>query len=77
MNQELLQTMEEFIKYVYSFYGKNGIYPMKATISIIKKATKIHIARVELDGNEFLADSICLFDFFSSNFSRFNSFANS
>ena len=58
MDKELLQTMDEFIKYVYSFYGKNGIYPMKATKPIIKKAIKIHIASLALDGNEFLADSM-------------------
>ena len=68
MDKELLQTMDEFTKYVYSFYGQKGIYPMryngqtsttkKHTVSIIKKAIKIHIARLELAGNEFLADSM-------------------
>jgi len=32
---------EEFIEYVYSFYGKEGLYPMGATISQIIDAVGV------------------------------------
>ena len=33
------KRMNEFVSYVYDFYGKNGIYDMGATVSEIQTAT--------------------------------------
>ena len=33
------KRMNEFVSYVYDFYGKNGIYDMGATVSQITTAT--------------------------------------
>ncbi len=46
---------EDFILYVYSFYGKGGVYPMGATIEMIMDA--VGILLTEEDWN-FAGDSI-------------------
>lgn len=45
----------EFYQYVLSFYGKDGLYPMGATVPDIMAATKILIDAV---GDAFDADSM-------------------
>ena len=50
--------MTEFYDYVLSFYGPDGIYPMGATLSLVKDATQTHIKILKLKGQEFLGDSI-------------------
>ena len=47
----------EFIDYVYSFYGPNGLYPMQVTIPMIKEATQRHIKIQKLKEHKFLGDS--------------------
>lgn len=37
--------MQEFYKYVRSFYGPQGLYPMGATLRDIKSATDIYLAQ--------------------------------
>lgn len=46
---------EDFIEYVYSFYGKNGVYPMNATIPMIVDAVGMLMTT---PGWEFTGDSI-------------------
>lgn len=50
--------MTDFYDYVLSFYGSNGIYPMGATLKLIKQATSTHIKILKLKGEEFIGDSI-------------------
>ena len=40
------KKMNEFVDYVYDFYGKNGIYDMGATVSQIQTATIDYIADI-------------------------------
>ena len=47
--------MNQFYKYVLSFYGKHGLYPMGATLVDVKAATKIHKHRTNI---EFEGDSV-------------------
>ena len=47
--------MDEFYTYVLSFYGKQGLYPMGATLVDVKAATKIHKHRTNI---EFEGDSV-------------------
>lgn len=46
---------EDFIMYVHSFYGKDGVYPMGATIPMIIDAVGILLAREDYD---FAGDSL-------------------
>jgi len=50
--------MTEFHDYVLSFYGPDGIYPMGATLSLVKEATQTHIEILKLKGQKFFGDSI-------------------
>ena len=45
---------EDFIEYVYSFYGKEGLYPMGATISQIIGAVGVLLTSEDWD---FAGDS--------------------
>lgn len=47
--------MIKFYQYVHSFYGKDGLYPMGATVPDIIAATKILIDAVgdAFDGDSF------------------------
>ena len=53
------KRMNEFVSYVYDFYGKNGIYDMGATVSQIQTAT-IHYLSSLLSKREytFCGDSL-------------------
>ena len=46
--------MSQFYQYVYSFYGKDGLYPMGVTLHDIEDATMQHIDSV---GTKFEGDS--------------------
>jgi hypothetical protein len=50
--------MSEFYDYVLSFYGKDGIYPMGATLTQVKQATATLKKILKLKGEEFCGDSI-------------------
>ena len=50
------KRMNEFVSYVYDFYGKNGIYDMGATVSQIQTAT-IHYIGSD-DSFPFYGDSL-------------------
>ena len=50
------KRMNEFVSYVYDFYGKNGIYDMGATVSQIQTAT-IHYIGSD-DSLPFYGDSL-------------------
>jgi hypothetical protein len=63
--------MTEFYDYVLSFYGSDGIYPMGATVSMIKETTKTHIQILKLKGEKFCGDSIdreCIRDLMISKY---------
>jgi hypothetical protein len=40
--------MDEFYRYVLSFYGPYGLYPMGVTLTDVKAATKIHKERTRV-----------------------------
>jgi hypothetical protein len=46
---------EDFIEYVYSFYGKEGLYPMGATIPQIVDAVGVLLTT---EGWDFASDSV-------------------
>ena len=50
--------MNDFIDYVISFYGPDGIYPMGANRTIARKATNDVIRICKIKGQEFCGDSI-------------------
>jgi hypothetical protein len=50
--------MTEFYDYVLSFYGKDGIYPMGATLTVVRKATQDLIRILKIKGEKFAGDSI-------------------
>ncbi len=50
--------MTEFYDYVLSFYGPDGIYPMGATLTVVRKATQDLIQILQIKGQEFCGDSI-------------------
>jgi hypothetical protein len=51
-------TLPEFHRYVYNFYGRNGVYPMGATFGLIEKATQLLIDQLTAQEKEFVGDSI-------------------
>ena len=53
-----MNTMQEFYDYVLSFYGDDGIYPMGATLKVVKQATTTHIKILKLKGEKFCGDSV-------------------
>jgi hypothetical protein len=53
-----VNEMTDFYDYVLSFYGADGLYPMGATLKLIKQATSTHIKILKLKGDEFAGDSI-------------------
>jgi hypothetical protein len=53
-----MTNLQEFYDYVLSFYGADGLYPMGATLRVIKQATSTHIKILKLKGDEFCGDSI-------------------
>ncbi len=40
--------IKEFYRYVLSFYGPYGLYPMGVTLGDVKAATKIHLERTRV-----------------------------
>jgi hypothetical protein len=50
--------MTEFYDYVLSFYGPQGIYPMGANLTVVRKATQDLIRILKIKGQEFCGDSI-------------------
>jgi hypothetical protein len=50
--------MTEFYDYVLSFYGKDGIYPMGATLPLIQQATQDLTQILQIKGEKFCGDSI-------------------
>ena len=52
------EFINDFISYVMSFYGPDGIYPMSANRTIVRKATNDVIRISKIKGREFCGDSI-------------------
>ena len=40
--------INEFYRYVLSYYGPYGLYPMDVTLTDVKAATKIHLERTRV-----------------------------
>ena len=66
LNKELFEatskiciTIEqyEFVKYVYKFYGRGGIYDMNASVEQIIEATNLHIEKLSLEQDNPCYDS--------------------
>lgn len=49
--------LESFVDYVMGFYGSDGVYPMGADPTIVRKATDDYMKIVEIKGEEFCGDS--------------------
>jgi hypothetical protein len=54
----MYSTLSEFHRYVFSFYGRGGVYPMGATLKQIVSATAILIARFTATNRDFVGDSM-------------------
>ena len=52
------EFINDFIGYVMSFYGSDGIYPMGANRTIVRKATNDVIRICKIKGQSFCGDSI-------------------
>ncbi len=52
------EFINDFIDYTLSFYGPNGIYPMGANRTVVRKATNDVIRIAEIKGEKFCGDSI-------------------
>jgi hypothetical protein len=52
------QQLDEFVDYVFSFYGEGGIYPMGANRTVVRNATNDIIKIARIKGEEFCGDSI-------------------
>lgn len=52
------EFINDFIDYVISFYGPNGIYPMGANRTVVRKATNDLIRICKIKGQEFCGDSV-------------------
>jgi len=52
------EFINDFIDYTMSFYGPDGIYPMGANRTVVRKATNDVIRIAKLKGEEFCGDSI-------------------
>ena len=50
--------MTDFYDYVLSFYGADGLYPMGATLTQVKKATSLYVKGLKVGCQEFCGDSI-------------------
>ena len=50
--------MTEFYDYVLSFYGPDGIYPMGANLTLVRKATQDLIRILKIKGEKFCGDSV-------------------
>jgi hypothetical protein len=54
----MYETMEGFYDYVLSFYGPDGIYPMGATLELVKQSTSFYLKSLKVGAQEFCGDSI-------------------
>jgi hypothetical protein len=54
----MVNEMTEFYDYVLSFYGPDGIYPMSANLTVVRKATQDLIRILKIKGEKFCGDSI-------------------
>jgi hypothetical protein len=52
------ELINDFIDYVMSFYGTDGLYPMGANRTIVRKATNDVIRIAKIKGQSFCGDSI-------------------
>jgi hypothetical protein len=52
------ELINDFVDYVMSFYGSDGIYPMGANRTVIRKATNDIIKIARIKGEKFCGDSI-------------------
>jgi len=52
------EQITDFIGYVMSFYGPDGLYPMGANPTVVRKATNDIIRISKIKGREFCGDSI-------------------
>ena len=53
-SKEFINT---FIDYVMSFYSPDGLYPMNANRTVVRKATNDIIRIAKIKGQEFRGDS--------------------
>jgi hypothetical protein len=51
------EELNHFIDYVIEFYGPDGIYPMGANRTIVRKATSDVMRIAKIKGQSFLGDS--------------------
>jgi hypothetical protein len=49
--------INQFIDYVMSFYGPDGLYPMDANRTTVRKATNDIVRIAKIKGQEFCGDS--------------------
>ena len=52
------ELINDFIDYVMSFYGADGLYPMGANRTIVRKATNDVMRIAKIKGRSFRGDSI-------------------
>jgi hypothetical protein len=52
------EEINQFIDYVMEFYGPDGLYPMSANRTIIRKATNDIMRIAKIQGTSFCGDSI-------------------
>lgn len=52
------EFINDFIDYTLTFYGPDGIYPMGANRTVVRKATNDIIKIAKIKGDEFCGDSI-------------------
>jgi hypothetical protein len=52
------EFINDFIDYTLTFYGPDGIYPMGANRTVVRKATNDIIKITEIKGEDFCGDSI-------------------
>jgi hypothetical protein len=52
------ELINDFISYVMTFYGPDGLYPMDANRTVVRKATNDLIRICKIKGHRFCGDSI-------------------
>jgi hypothetical protein len=52
------ELINDFIDYTLTFYGPDGIYPMGANRTVVRKATNDIIKIARIKGEKFCGDSI-------------------
>jgi hypothetical protein len=51
----MMMSMNEFVEYVFSFYGVGGLYDFGASVEEIEAAIEVRLENVDM---EFVADSV-------------------